>query len=109
MRAFAFFSVVSLCFGLSTSGSLAETYVKGNDTGGIISWSCESEAAARAIAGDHCAWYGKRARITGVHRQIGDYISFQCLWNPNMARFQLPAVGTRSYCGRAHRHVSISK
>jgi hypothetical protein len=109
MRAFAFWSVVGLCAGLSTSGTLADTYVKGNDTGGIIAWSCESEAAARAIAAEHCAWYDKGARITGVHRQVGEYISFACLWNPRLARIQLPAVGVRSHCGRTHGHISIVK
>jgi hypothetical protein len=71
---------------------------RGNDTGGIISWSCEAEAAARLIAADHCARYGKFARITSVHRRYGDFIGFNCLWRPNIARFQIPAVGTRSTC-----------
>src|SRR6476646_1157864 len=70
-------------------------YVKGNDTGGIISWSCEAEAAAQAIADAHCAWNNKYARITSVHRQYGDYIAFQCLWNPRVARYAIPAVRTR--------------
>jgi hypothetical protein len=107
MRAFAFWPMVTLAIGLSTSGTLAETYVKGNDTGGIITWSCESEAAARAIAAEHCAWYGKSARITGVHRKYGEHISFNCLWNPRSAHFQLPAVGVRSTCNRPHRRVSV--
>jgi hypothetical protein len=53
--------------------------VKGNDTGGIISWSPENAAAARAMAEGHCAYYGKVARITGTARRYGDYISFACL------------------------------
>ena len=109
MRAFAFWPVVGLFVGLSASGSWADTYVKGNDTGGIIAWSCESEAVARAIAAEHCAWYDKSARITGVHRQVGEYISFQCLWNPRMARQQLPAVGVRSSCGRVPERLIIYK
>jgi hypothetical protein len=87
--------------GLILSASVAsaqDTYVKGNDTGGIISWSCEAEAAAPAIAAEHCARWDKFARITSVHRQYGDYISFNCLWNPRMARFALPAVRTRAAC-----------
>jgi hypothetical protein len=87
--------------GVILSASVAsaqDTYVKGNDTGGIISWSCEAEAAAYAIAGEHCARWDKFPRITGVHRQYGDYISFNCLWNPRMARYALPEVRTRSVC-----------
>ena len=84
---------------LSASAAAAQdTYVKGNDTGGIISWSCEAEAAAPAIAAEHCARFDKFHRITSVHRQYGDYIAFQCLWNPRIARFAMPAVRTRSVC-----------
>ena len=53
--------------------------VNGNDTGGIIPWSPENAAAARTLAGDHCAYYGKIARITGTAHRPGDYISFACL------------------------------
>ena len=70
----------------------------GNDTGGIIPWSCENEAVAPQAAAGHCARYSKYARITGVHRRYGDYISFNCLWNPNVDRYVLPAVATRTAC-----------
>lgn len=50
----------------------------GNDTGGIIPWSPMTEHYRVAIASDHCALYGKIARITSVHRQYGDYIGFVC-------------------------------
>ena len=84
---------------------------RGNDAGGIISWTCEAEAAARVIAADHCARWGKFARITSVHRHYGDFISFNCLWRPDIARYQIPAVGTRSAClshaRRLHPHVRV--
>lgn len=70
----------------------------GNDTGGIIPWSCENEAIAQQTAGAYCARYRKYARITGVTRRYGDYISFNCLWSPSIARSDLPAVPTRNYC-----------
>jgi hypothetical protein len=54
----------------------------GNDTGGIIPWSPVAEHYRVAIASDHCALYGKIARITSVHRQYGDYIGFRCLFGP---------------------------
>jgi len=61
----------------------------GNDTGGIIPWSLENEHARLAIASQHCAWYGKVARISSVHRRYGDYIGFHCLF-PRSFR---PTVG----------------
>src|SRR5215471_2051643 len=76
----------------------------GNDTGGIIPWSCENEAMAPQAAGAFCARYHKYARITGVTRRYGDYISFNCLWSPYVARYDLPAVPTRSYCAD-ERHL----
>jgi hypothetical protein len=99
----ALLSVIGLIIGVS--GAQAQVYrgFQGNDTGGIIAWSCETEAHAHQIAAAHCARFDKFHRITGVHRQYGDYISFQCLWNPRLARYAIPAVGTRSSC-RVHRH-----
>ena len=70
----------------------------GNDTGGIIPWSCENEAVARRVAASYCAQYRKYARITGVTRHYGDYISFNCLWSPWVGRYDLPAVPTRASC-----------
>ncbi len=32
------------------------------------------------------AHYGEYARITGVNRRYGEYISFNCLWSPRIAR-----------------------
>ena len=95
--------LVGLAVALSSmvSAAHAQTYGyvhRGNDTGGIIPWSCENEADARAIAAAFCAGYGKYARITSVHRVYGDYIGFNCLWRPNIARYQIPAVRTRSSC-----------
>jgi hypothetical protein len=54
----------------------------GNDTGGIITWSPEHQHMARDWAGEHCARYGKFARITSIHRQYGDYIGFNCVFDP---------------------------
>jgi len=70
----------------------------GNDTGGIIPWSCENEAMAQQIAGAYCARWDKYHRITSVHRQYGDFIAFNCLWSPHVNPYALPAVATRSTC-----------
>lgn len=70
----------------------------GNDTGGIIPWSCENEAAAHRIAAVFCARWEKFHRITSVHRRYGDYIGFNCLWAPYKNPYALPAVGTRASC-----------
>ncbi len=75
----------------------------GNDTGGIIPWSCENEVLAPRAAAGYCARFNKYARITGVNRQYGDYISFNCLWAPDLERFAKPAVPTRTYCSGGPR------
>jgi hypothetical protein len=98
MRVAVALSVIGMALGLSASAAQAQAFAQGNDTGGIIPWSCENEVAAPAIAAAHCAGWGKYPRISSVHRQYGDYIAFNCLWNPHMARFALPAVPTRSAC-----------
>ena len=91
-------SVISVASPLAASVAHAQAVARGNDTGGIISWSCENEVAAPAIAAAHCAGWGKYARISSVRRQYGDYIAFNCLWTPYQARWALPAVPTRSAC-----------
>ena len=53
-------------------------FLKGNDTGGIIAWSPENQRYARGIAGEHCAQFGKVARITSVWPRYGQYIGFAC-------------------------------
>jgi hypothetical protein len=63
--------------GSAAASSLAD----GNDTGGIIPWSRETEYHMRAIAGAHCAQYDKHAHITSVYRQYGAYIGFACHFN----------------------------
>jgi hypothetical protein len=79
------------------AGAQAQVY-HGNDTGGIISWSCENEAMAQQIAAEYCARWDKYHRITSVHRQYGDYIAFNCLWSPHVNPYALPAVRTRNTC-----------
>ena len=70
----------------------------GNDTGGIIRWSCENEALAQHTAAAYCARWNKYHRITGVRREFGNYISFNCLWSPHINRYAMPAVETRASC-----------
>ena len=95
MRVALRLSVVGLAILFMSADARAQVY-RGNDTGGIIPWSCENEEAAHEVAGRHCAGHRKFARITSVRRMYGDYISFNCLWRPDIARYQLPAVRTRS-------------
>jgi hypothetical protein len=52
--------------------------IEANDTGGIIAWSPEAQRHARSIAREHCAQYGKLARITSVYARYGQYIGFAC-------------------------------
>jgi hypothetical protein len=84
-------------FALLSTGARAQI-VHANDTGGIIPWSCENEAMARRVTAEYCARWQKFPRITGVNRQYGDYISFNCLWAPDVGRLNLPAVAVHSVC-----------
>ena len=109
MRAAWHLSLIGMAVALFSANADAQVY-RGNDTGGIIPWSCENEADARAIAGAYCAGWNKYARITGVVPMYGNYISFNCLWRPNIGPYQLPVVRTRSSCYRPPRlqpHVSV--
>lgn len=71
-------AVALILLGAGLSVAQAQAYPVGNDTGGMISWSPESEAMALPAAQAHCAAYGKNARITSVYRQYGHYIGFAC-------------------------------
>ena len=55
---------------------------KGNDTGGIIPWSEANEAMAMQLAQENCGYYQKYAVIRSVHRVYGDWISYECRWDP---------------------------
>ncbi len=65
-------------FVLASGAAQAYYGAKGNDTGGIIPWHPETERMAKVIAGEHCAFWGKYAVITSVHRVYGDYIVYSC-------------------------------
>ena len=98
MRVALRLSVMGLALAMTAGAANAQYVARCNDTGGIIPWSCENEVVATEIAGAHCAGYGKFARITSVQRFYGQYIGFHCLWRPDVARFQIPAVRTRNSC-----------
>jgi hypothetical protein len=71
--------------GLLTSGAARADTVppfKGNDTGGIISYSLAEQTDVRAMAVDHCARYGKVVKFLGAQTYYGGYISFACRWVP---------------------------
>jgi hypothetical protein len=59
---------------------------KGNDTGGIIPWSPENESMAMMLATENCGYYNKYAVITTVHRVYGDFITYECLFEPPNGR-----------------------
>jgi hypothetical protein len=71
--------LLALAFLLAAlTSAQAQLYLVGNDIGGMISWTPESESVAPAVTAAHCAAYGKEARITSVYRQYGHYIGFAC-------------------------------
>jgi hypothetical protein len=73
---------LAIGWSLPASADLWWDGAKGNDTGGIISWSPDHELIAPQWAAEHCAHYKKFARITSIRRQYGDYIAFDCNWRP---------------------------
>jgi hypothetical protein len=101
MKAAFVASVMAASLLASTAGAYEYGSVQGNDTGGIIPWSCETEMVAQDMAGNHCGNFGKYARITSVTRQYGDFIAFACLWNPYIAPYQIPATRVRTACHSA--------
>ena len=96
MRA-ALLSVIGVLM-LGAAAHAQPSIYHGNDTGGIIPWSCENEAMAQQAAAAYCARWDKYHRITSVHRQYGDFIAFSCLWSPYINPYALPAVPTRYSC-----------
>jgi hypothetical protein len=101
IRAMSMLGTIGALMLLPASGAPAQVY-HGNDTGGIISWSCENEAWAPQIAAAACAQWNKYSRITSVHREYGDFIGYRCLWSPNVGRFAAPMVPTRTACAPAY-------
>jgi hypothetical protein len=97
MRAASVLCVAGITLLFPVSGAQAQIWA-GNDTGGVIPWSCQVEPYAPRIAADHCAHYNKYARITGVQRHPGDYISFACLWSPSVDRYAKPALPLYAGC-----------
>ena len=106
MRAALLGSVIGVSVLLSGASVRAQIY-HGNDTGGIIPWSCENEAMAPQIAAAYCARWDKYHRITSVHRQYGDYIAFACLWSPHVNPYAIPAVRTRDACRHEHERMWV--
>ena len=51
----------------------------GNDTGGIIQWTPETDLIYHDIAAAHCARWNRIASITSVHRMYGEYVGFRCI------------------------------
>jgi hypothetical protein len=77
-------SLVAVCGMLACAPARADSIgpFKANDTGGIIAYSLATQADARQLAVDHCAFYGKVARFLAVDAQYGGYLSFACRWVP---------------------------
>ena len=77
--------MLAAALGLLASGAASADTVppfKGNDTGGIISYSLVGQTDIRAMAVDHCARYGKVVKYLGAQAYYGGYISFACRWVP---------------------------
>jgi hypothetical protein len=69
---------------LGVNGAAADHFgshgPKGNDTGGIIPWSPDSERHAFEIAQENCGRFNKFAVLRSVRRVYGDFIVYDCRW-----------------------------
>ena len=85
MRTMITGALAAACGVLACHAAMAQ-YVppfKGNDTGGIVSYSLASPEIIKALVTDHCAHYGKIVKITGMQPyEEGGYLSFACIWVP---------------------------
>ena len=75
-------SVLSAFLGLTLASCVGVHGPTGNDTGGIIPWSPAAERDALDIAQRNCGQFHKYAAITTIHREYGDYIVYDCRWEP---------------------------
>lgn len=76
-------AVVSLALGSPANAGAAGPGpgVTGNDLGGIIQWTPESERFYRHIAVEHCARFNRYAGISSVRYVYGQYIGFLCVYD----------------------------
>jgi hypothetical protein len=84
MRMIGALSLLAVCGMLAAAPARADTVppFKGNDTGGIMSYSLVSQGDIKVLAVDHCARYGKVVKFLAVQAYYGGYISFACVWVP---------------------------
>lgn len=75
-------AVAASGFGAGVAQAYNVPPIKGNDTGGIISYNLAGQADIKAIAVNHCASYGKVVKPLAVQPVYGGYISFACIWVP---------------------------
>ena len=71
---------VTLAMPLTLAACAGVRPFEGNDTGGIIAWTPETQQAQHDIASEHCERYRKIHKITSIHARYGDYIAFGCYW-----------------------------
>lgn len=70
---------LAMC-GASANANEVVPPMKGNDTGGIIAWSPDTQRFRHALAAEHCAAFRKIHHITSMRARYGDYIGFRCYW-----------------------------
>jgi hypothetical protein len=74
-------ALVLTSFAACAGAAFAGAGLTGNDTGGIIEWTPETNQIYKDIAAAHCARWNRFAGITSVHRAYGDYIGFRCIYD----------------------------
>ena len=98
MRAAWRLSLIGLAVALSSASAHAQVY-RGNDTGGIIPWSCENEAVAQEVS---------RGLLRGLEQVRAHHQRASHLWR--LHRLQLPVAPRRRAlpdAGDAHALVML--
>jgi hypothetical protein len=68
----------SIGFAVFLAACSSTPSVQGNERGGMIPWFATNEAAVFKAATEHCAKYGKSARITSIKAEAGGHALFDC-------------------------------
>jgi hypothetical protein len=66
----------AMAFGADFAGPGPQ--ITGNDTGGIFPYRPAVPGTYQEIAEGFCARFGRLGKVTSIHREYGDYVSFVC-------------------------------
>jgi hypothetical protein len=64
---------------LAILGGCSRASIYGNENGGVIDWAYTNEEKVFRQATQHCAKYGKTAKITNIKAVSGGHAFFDCI------------------------------